>query len=69
MQDKDESSESLKQGIPVVSLSIGDTAEFAMACSYEEVGWAVSVRGLKDMPFHFKISHAPCNNVASSCAS
>lgn len=28
MQDRDESSYSLKRGLPVVSISIGDTAEF-----------------------------------------
>lgn len=28
MQDKDESSESLNRGLPVVSLSIGESAEF-----------------------------------------
>lgn len=28
MQDKDESTESLRSGLPVVSISIGDSAEF-----------------------------------------
>lgn len=37
-QDKDESSESLRKGIPVVSFSIGDTADFVLARSHDEVG-------------------------------
>jgi alkylated DNA repair dioxygenase AlkB len=36
-QDKDESSESLRQGIPVVSFSIGDTADFVMSQTHDEV--------------------------------
>jgi len=35
-QDKDESSESLCKGIPVVSLSIGDTADFVMSRTHDE---------------------------------
>ena len=35
-QDKDESRESLRAGIPVVSFSIGDTAEFLYGHSRDE---------------------------------
>lgn len=35
-QDKDESPESLKAGIPVVSFSIGDAADFAYGPSRDE---------------------------------
>ncbi|KAF5840213.1 2OG-Fe(II) oxygenase superfamily-domain-containing protein [Dunaliella salina] len=35
-QDKDESSDSLRQGIPVVSFSIGDTADFVMSRTHDE---------------------------------
>ncbi len=42
-QDKDESAESLRRGLPVVSLSIGDSAEFLFGPSVDE-GSASSVR-------------------------
>eukprot|EP00983_Pelagomonas_calceolata_P067818 1149638-Pelagomonas_calceolata.AAC.1 len=54
MQDKDESSESLCKGIPVVSLSIGDTADFVMSRTHDEVcvhaPMACAFRGTARLP-------------------
>jgi len=58
-QDKDESSESLRQGIPVVSFSIGDTADFVMARTHDEV---------RPIRADFVMSRTPHEEVRPICA-
>lgn len=54
LQDKDETYESLRKGLPVVSFSIGDSADFVFGKSADEVrvlgGKALHTRRMCGMP-------------------